>query len=227
MIAIMIISVLVVTGICLACASYRIDSGIYVKALCRKKTDSKVVALTFDDGPDPANTPPVLDVLRQYGVQATFFCIGKRAEEQPDMIRRIRQEGHLVGNHSYVHTPSFPLFSAARMTADLQQSQQALERITGTKITLFRPPCGVTNPMVRKAVRKLGYTVVGWSIRSFDTRREKENRIFNRIVKQIRPGAVILLHDRLPGSAALTVRLLDYLKGRGYKAVRIDTLFEL
>ncbi|MDR1202198.1 MAG: polysaccharide deacetylase family protein [Tannerellaceae bacterium] len=227
MIVIVIISVLVVIGIYLVYASYRIDSGIYVKALCRKKTDDKIVALTFDDGPDPTNTPPVLDVLRRYSVQATFFCIGKRAEEQPDIIRRIQQEGHLAGNHSYVHTPSFPLFSTARMTADLQQSQQVLERITGTKIILFRPPYGVTNPMVRKVVCKLGYTVIGWSIRSFDTRKEEENRIFNRIVKQIKPGAVILLHDRLPGSAALVMRLLDYLKRQGYKVVRIDKLFEL
>lgn len=227
MIVIVIISVLVVIGIYLVYASYRIDSGIYVKALCRKKTDDKIVALTFDDGPDPTNTPPVLDVLRRYSVQATFFCIGKRAEEQPDIIRRIQQEGHLAGNHSYVHTPSFPFFSTARMTADLQQSQQVLERITGTKIILFRPPYGVTNPMVRKVVCKLGYTVIGWSIRSFDTRKEEENRIFNRIVKQIKPGAVILLHDRLPGSAALVMRLLDYLKRQGYKVVRIDKLFEL
>jgi peptidoglycan/xylan/chitin deacetylase (PgdA/CDA1 family) len=223
---IVIISVLVVIGICLVRASYRIDSGFYVKAFCRKKTSDKVVALTFDDGPDPENTPPVLDVLRQYGVQATFFCIGKRAEEQPAIVRRIQQEGHLVGNHSYVHTPSFPLFSTTRMIADLQQSQQILERITGTKITLFRPPYGVTNPMVRKAVHTLGYTVIGWSIRSFDTRKEGENRIFNRIVKQIRPGSVILLHDRLPGSADLLVRLLDYFKRQGYKVVRIDKLFE-
>ncbi|MDR1981283.1 MAG: polysaccharide deacetylase family protein [Tannerellaceae bacterium] len=207
-------------------ASYSIRSGVYLKALCKKATKEKVVSLTFDDGPDAQYTPLTLDVLKRYQVRATFFCIGRKAEEHPGLVRRIFSEGHTVGNHSYSHSNAFPLFGLKKMVADMKRAEACLERITGEKIRLFRPPFGVTNPVIAKAVRLSGYTVIGWSIRSLDTRGETPEKIVRRIIKQVSPGDVILLHDRMPDSAELLVRLLDYLNEQGYKVIGIDTLFE-
>lgn len=226
MIALIILTLIIIAGAFLFYASYSISSGIYIKAFCRKKTDRKVIALTFDDGPDLHCTSQVLDVLNKSNTKAAFFCIGEQAENHPTLIQRIRQEGHLIGNHSYSHSNRFPLFSYKRMIEDLQKTDQLLERLTGNKITLFRPPFGVTNPIIAKAVRKMGYTTIGWNIRSLDTMGEPIDKVFHRIVKQIKPGSVILLHDRMPDSATLLTRLLEYLQQNRYEVKRIDELFE-
>ncbi|MDR1880782.1 MAG: polysaccharide deacetylase family protein [Tannerellaceae bacterium] len=213
-------------GVCLFRASYDIRRGVYLKALCKKETVERVVFLTFDDGPDERYTPLTLDVLKRYRATATFFCIGKRAEEHPALVRRIVSGGHTVGNHSYSHSNAFPLFSLKKMLADMKRSEECLERITGERTGLFRPPFGVTNPVVAKAVRLSGYTVIGWSVRSLDTRGEAPGKIFRRIVKQLSPGDVILLHDRMPGCPELLVLLLDYLDEQGYKVTGIDKLVQ-
>ncbi len=230
---ILLFSVLV--GAFLFFASFFIRAGIYIKALCKKNTYEKIVALTFDDGPDSEFTPRVLDLLKQYKVNATFFCIGKKAEENPAIIKRISDEGHLIGNHSYSHTVTFPFFSYNKMLTDVKKSQDILENITKRKINFFRPPFGVTNPTIAKVVRTLGYVTIGWNIRSFDTRGEIPEKIYKRIIKQVKPGSIILLHDRnqiqrnLPvtNSKELLVMLLDYLIRENYKIVRIDELFDL
>lgn len=208
-------------------ASSSIQAGFYLKALCRGKGKERVVALTFDDGPDPEHTPEVLDVLKRYEVPATFFCIGSKAEALPDLVRRICSDGHIIGNHSYTHTGFFPLYGLERMLNDLSRSHTCLERITGKAVTWFRPPFGVTNPTVASAVKRMGYRTIGWSIRSFDTREESEERIFRRITRQLAPGAVILLHDRLAGSAALLQRLLEYLQAHQYQVVSIAEMFKI
>lgn len=205
-------------------ASFFIGSGIYVKALCKGKTDRKVVCLTFDDGPDADHTPEVLDVLKAYEVPATFFCIGRKARRYPQLLRRIVSEGHRVGNHSDSHSWRFPFYPYEKMKEDLADAALSLQT-GGQVVTIFRPPFGVTNPTVARVVRELHYTIVGWNIRSFDTAGEAEEKVFRRVVRRIRPGAVILLHDRMPGSAALLVRLLEYLKSINYQVIALDKMF--
>ena len=218
--------IVVIIGAFLFYASYNISSGVYVKTLCKNDTTEKVIALTFDDGPDTRFTPQVLDVLKQYDVRATFFCVGEKAEANPGLIKRIQNEGHLIGNHSYSHRAIFPLFTQRKMIAELEHTRLILEKLSGEKIRFFRPPFGVTNPTVGSVIRELDYIPVGWSIRSFDTKGEPVDKVLDRIIKQITPGAVILLHDRMPDCAVLTTRLLDYLQANQYKAIRIDDLFE-
>lgn len=214
-------------GFLLFYASYSIRAGFYLKALCRAKRKEKVVALTFDDGPHQVHTAEVLDVLKEYRTPATFFCIGSQAEKYPDVVRRISAEGHTVGNHSYRHTGRFPFYSVKNMEKDLRLTQRILERITGRPVTLFRPPFGVTNPTVAKVVKKTGYRTIGWNIRSFDTRGESPEQIFRRIVRRLEPGSVILLHDRLPGSATLLKRLLDELKEQQYRIMSLEEMFNI
>lgn len=231
-------------------ASASIRSGVYVRAFCREKTDRKVVYLTFDDGPYPPETERVLDVLRERGARATFFLIGSKVSGNDAVLRRMLEEGHALGLHTYSHAGTFPLLSFDKMLADVNEGKRAVESVAGKKISLFRPPFGVTNPTISKVVRTLGLHTVGWDVRSFDTMFCKSSEhsckqsaysckqsehscnqsehsckqsghdwyvpVVERIMKQVRPGSVILLHDRLDGASDLLSLLLDSLAASGY-----------
>lgn len=194
-------------------ASASIDSGIYIKTLCRVKTDRKIVTLTFDDGPDLKQTPKILDILKENNLKAIFFCIGHKAEQNPDLIKRMIAEGHTIGNHSYSHSNTFPLFGRNKMTDDLNRCDDVIFNITAERPTLFRPPFGVTNPTIAYAVKKQGYTTIGWSIRSLDTVKKKA---CSGVVKRLHNGAIILLHDNLEGSDLLLKEIITEIKERGY-----------
>lgn len=231
-------------------ASASIRSGVYVRVFCREKTDRKVVYLTFDDGPHPPETERVLDVLRERGARATFFLIGSKVSGNEAVLRRMLEEGHALGLHTYSHAGTFPLLSFDKMLADVNEGKRAVERVAGKKISLFRPPFGVTNPTIAKVIRTLGLQTVGWDVRSFDTMFCKSSEhsckqsgysckqsghsckssehsckqsghdwyvpVVERIMKQVRPGSVILLHDRLDGASELLALLLDSLAASGY-----------
>lgn len=210
-------------------ASASIRSGVYVRAFCRENTDRKVVYLTFDDGPHPPETERVLDVLRERGARATFFLIGSKVSGNESVLRRMLEEGHALGLHTYSHAGTFPLLSFDNMLADVNEGKRAVESVAGKKISLFRPPFGVTNPTIAKVVRTLGLQTVGWDVRSFDTMFCKSSEhsckqsghdryvpVVERIMKQVRPGSVILLHDRLDGASELLSLLLDSLAASGY-----------
>ncbi|WP_294610336.1 polysaccharide deacetylase family protein [uncultured Bacteroides sp.] len=205
-------------------ASCSIRSNIYLKVFCKKQTEEKIVAITFDDGPDPIQTLKVLQVLKEQQIPACFFCIGHKVKGNESLIRQIIDDGHLIGNHSFTHTNHFPLYSLSRMKKDLQACQSALEQVTSQKIKLFRPPFGVTNPTIAKAVRILGYTPIGWNIRTFDTQHPSKEKVLQRIQNKLRPGSIILLHDRMPDSDLLLKEILNLIKEQGYTVVRLDKM---
>ncbi|MDL2305566.1 polysaccharide deacetylase family protein [Bacteroides sp. OttesenSCG-928-D19] len=198
-------------------ASYSIGSGVYLKAICRIKTNDKVAFLTFDDGPDSVQTPKVLDILKKQRIPATFFCIGHKLMANGHIIRRICSEGHQIGNHSFSHTGVFPLYPAKKIQDDLVRCQHTLEELGVEGTTIFRPPFGVTNPPIAKAVKKLGYTTIGWNIRTMDTQQLSHEKILRRIKKRLQPGSIILLHDRMPQSDVLLEKVLNLLKTEGYQ----------
>lgn len=199
-------------------ASYNIGSGVYVKAICRIPTDKKEVVLTFDDGVDARQTPLVLDVLRRNNAKACFFVIGEKAAENPDLVRRIVAEGHRIGIHTMRHQGTFPFGSSHQITADLRDTRELLENICGTKIDLFRPPFGVTNPHIGMAVRRLGLKTIGWSIRSYDTdKRRSRTDVAQRIERHLHKGAIILLHDDRTASDLLLEKIFEILNRHEYK----------
>lgn len=207
-------------------ASFFIDSGVYLRARCRAADDGRTIALTFDDGPDERNTPLVLDALAGAGVQATFFLIGERAEAHPELVRRIVREGHRIGNHTFTHSDRFPFRSRRAVRTELEETRRTLEQITGLRTRLFRPPFGVTNPRIAAAVRDGGYDTIGWSIRPFDTRTHvSRDKILRRILDRLRPGAVILLHDRIDGADRLVETLITNARQNGYRFETVDRLF--
>ena len=208
-------------------ASYSIKSQVYVKALCRVETAEKVVYLTFDDGPDAEQTPQVLDVLKRNNAKATFFCIGSRIAGNESLLKRMADEGHQIGIHSFSHANGFPLYGRGRMIADIRQCQQAIEQATGTTPTLFRPPFGVTNPTIGKTVKSLNLKTIGWTIRTYDTNRCSDEKIIRRISRQLRPGAIILLHDRLPQSAERLQMVIEAVREAGYEIGELKSEYYL
>jgi peptidoglycan/xylan/chitin deacetylase (PgdA/CDA1 family) len=194
---------------------------------CRGKSWERCVALTFDDGPDDRSTPALLDLLRESGVPAAFFCVGQRVAARPELAERIVREGHLLENHSYTHSHFINFFTTARLRAELTRTQTAIHTATGATPQYYRPPMGLSNPRTFRAARSLGLKVIGWSVRGLDTRCADPEIIHRRIARRLAPGAIILLHDgNIPATRLLsTVKLLlATLHERGYKVVRLDQL---
>ena len=196
-------------------------------SVCQVSTERRLVAVTFDDGPDPDATAALLDQLGRAGVRATFFCVGERVAHHPELARLVASEGHLIGNHSWGHRRGTNLFSVARLREDLQRAQAEIARVTGQSPAFFRPPMGLTNPRIFRVVRELNLMVIGWSARGFDRREPSPERIVGRLMRGLRPGAILLLHDG--GVPAERLRkvvelLIDKLKAQGYQPVRLDEL---
>lgn len=202
-------------------ASASIASGVYVKEVCRLATKQKVIALTFDDGPTE-HTSAVLDTLARHGIKAAFFCIGHKAQAMPEMVKRMDDEGHLIGNHSYSHTWRFPLLSARTMLADVERCSAVLEQTVGAKPLYFRPPFGVTNPTIAKMLNTLRLTSVGWNVRSLDTTTTDVAHILKRVEKQLTAGSIVLLHDSLAHSPQVLEGIVQLAKDKGYTFARVD-----
>jgi peptidoglycan/xylan/chitin deacetylase (PgdA/CDA1 family) len=197
--------------------------------ICKGKTTQKRVALTFDDGPDTRSTPALLDLLREFGVSTTFFCVGERVRANRDLAARIVREGHLLENHSYAHSNLTNFFGLARLCDELQRTQDAVKDATDNTPTLFRPPMGLSNPNTFRAARAVGLKVIGWSVRSLDTMTPDSERVVQRVLRRVSPGDIILLHDGdIPAERlVMTVKLLlNNLKQSGYEVVRLDKLLE-
>jgi len=159
------------------------------------------IALTIDDGPDPIITPQVLDILDRHAAQATFFCVGEKAARYPDLCREIVRRGHAVENHSQHHRHYFSLMGPAGFMRELQSAQDTLTQITGQHPQFFRAPAGIRNPLLDPVLARLGLRLASWSTRGFDTRIGDVARVKSRLLRGLRAGAILLLHD---GNAART-----------------------
>lgn len=198
--------------------------GPYV---CKGDHARRCVALTFDDGPDASSTPALLDLLHEEKIEATFFCIGAKVARERELAARMAREGHLLGNHTFSHSYATNFFSVARLQDELTRTQAAIHEAAGVVARHFRPPVGLSNPRTFRAARAVGVQVIGWSVRSLDTRIPEPERIVARIVQRLKPGAIILLHDgNIPaGRLVVTVKLLlANLRARGYEVVRLDRM---
>lgn len=161
--------------------------------------DPSEVMLTFDDGPTVPYTGQVLDVLRAHGVKATFFLCGSAAERHPELVRRIRDEGHEIGNHTWSH-PWLHLMSREAIAAEIDRTQDVLERITGTRPVWFRPPYGVRWFPLRGLLEERGMRMMLWSDRGYDGRLDAPG-IVAATLSQLHPGAIVLLHDGFEAKA--------------------------
>jgi peptidoglycan-N-acetylglucosamine deacetylase len=178
------------------------------------------LALTFDDGPDPVYTPKLLDLLREKSVKATFFVVGKRAEQYPEIVRRAWAEGHLVGNHTWSHYPLFCFLTPGRLRAEIECCSESVRRSCGFRPRLFRSPVGLRHPLLAPYLEDAGLEYVSWSIRTLDTFTVNSGVLAQRILNKAASGDIILLHDHLPrGTDAMLEalpRVIDALRERGF-----------
>lgn len=207
--------------------SINVASNFYLPVICYSQTDERKIALSFDDGPVAAATPRVLDMLGRENIPAAFFCIGKNIAGNEAIVQRILSEGHIIGNHSYSHHFFFDLFPALKMKADVLRMEAVLATFSGHRPLLFRPPYGVTTPVMRNVLKETGYTAIGWSVRSMDTVIRDEQQLLQKIMKGLRPGALILLHDAGHCTLNILPAFIAAARKEGYQFVRPDHLLNV
>ncbi len=203
--------------------AYDPNSPLFGSAIGHGRRDGQVCYLTFDDGPNPRATPPILDTLAATGVLATFFQVGAHVRRFPDAARRVAAAGHEIGNHTFTHV-KLHRRGPTRVRAELQRAHDTIAEVTGRAPRVFRAPHGYRNPFVGREVRRLGYSVFGWSFGVWDSARPGAEVIRRRVARDLRPGAIILLHDgdgydpegdRTQTAAALPGIIADA-RARGY-----------
>jgi peptidoglycan/xylan/chitin deacetylase (PgdA/CDA1 family) len=214
-------------------------SQLYGTTICRERGAGRVVALTYDDGPNPTHTPELLRILERHNAQASFFTIGRWAEREPELLREVHASGHAVGNHTWSH-PTLALCSSLRVKDELRRCREAVEaagvpfaEVDGR--ALMRPPWGRRRPGPLRALSEEGYVPVLWSITCWDWRDRESAEQFARRGESARDGDVILLHDGIhtepagdrSRSIAATEMILERLGSRGYGFVTIPELVSL
>jgi peptidoglycan/xylan/chitin deacetylase (PgdA/CDA1 family)/GT2 family glycosyltransferase len=191
----------------------------------------KSVALTFEDGPGE-QTDTILKILQKHNAHATFFLTGKNAEGYPEIVRAIDQAGHEIGNHTYSHSLEPTIDNSSRQIYEIKVTDRIIEKITGKRTFLFRPPRGWKNPWSLQACNEIGMSVVLWSIDSKDWQNASPESMLHEILDDLKPGSIILLHDRLSNkrdqrvdnTVTMLPALLDSLDAHGYQFVTISEM---
>jgi len=196
--------------------------GFFLPIVGRGKPGEKGVALTFDDGPDPEVTPLLLDLLDRHSAPATFFVTGERAARHPAILREILSRGHTIGNHSYHHFPFLMLKGIRTLRREIESTQSVLAGF-GIVPLAFRPPAGITNPLLRRVLLEQGMYCVNYSCRAVDIGNRRIGRIQETVLKAVSPGDIVALHDVAPRHAG-TERLLAEFDAllRGLKEKRLE-----
>ena len=205
--------------------SFDIQLGYFVNSLTHKRTKIKEVALTFDDGPTEF-TPKFLDLLKENNTKATFFCIGKQIEKYPEIFQRIISEGHTIGNHTFSHANKTGFLSTSKMIEEIEKCDEIMLKFGNIKTNLYRPPFGVTNPNIAKAIKKTHKKSIGWNVRSLDTVIDNEKKIYHRITRNQQKGSIILLHDTSEKTYKVLVELLLFLECEKYSTFTIDSMIK-
>ncbi len=182
--------------------------------------EDPVVALTFDDGPDPIYTPRLLDGLKERDVKASFFLIGKMLEGNEDIVERMFKEGHLIGNHTFDHVRLNKL-SDAKACEQVTKTSNKIFEITGMYTAFIRPPFGEWKKNLDCNVTMIP---VLWNVDSLDWTTKDTDAIVNRVLKDVEDGDIILMHDNYDSSVKAALRIVDALQGKGYRFVTVDEL---
>lgn len=211
-------------------------SQLYGATICRGPAGVRRLALTYDDGPNPAQTPKLMEILARYDAHATFFSIGQWAKREPGLLRELEAAGHALGNHTYTH-PTMPLLSSAQVKDELARCRDAVES-AGVEFStvngemLMRPPYGRRRPGTLRAMREEGYVPVTWSVTCYDWRKSATRRKIAHRAGRAIEGDVILLHDGCnlepaadrSHSVAATEDTLKKFKAEGYEFVSVPEL---
>ncbi|WP_435893122.1 polysaccharide deacetylase family protein [Oceaniferula spumae] len=186
----------------------------------QRTVPSNKIWLTLDDGPDPVDTPAVLELLRERGVKATFFVIGEKADQHPDLIRQIVAEGHQLANHTHSHPQgTFWCLGPVRTFREISRCQSSIKTITGNAPTIFRAPVGHHNIFVHPVLRRFGMRLVGWTSRGLDGVSTDLEDIVERLHKTMAPGTIVLAHESTPVAREVVEAILDRASDKGWKFI--------
>jgi peptidoglycan-N-acetylglucosamine deacetylase len=189
--------------------------------------DGPYIAMTFDDGPNITLTPKLLDLLAAHHIKATFFVIGQNVADHPQVVQRAVREGHEIGNHSWSH-PYLAKMSDEAARRELRRTDDAIKNATGTRPTLMRPPYGsITTRQKRWINDEFGYQIILWDVDPLDWKRPGPTTVCNRIVKETRPGSIVLSHDIHPGTIEAMPATFNQLEAKGFKFVTVSELIQM
>jgi peptidoglycan-N-acetylglucosamine deacetylase len=208
------------------CGLVSIRMNFFCRAICHGLRDGRKIALTFDDGPDPAATPALLDLLAREKVAAAFFCIGEKVAAHPELAARIAAEGHLLANHSFRHPWYVSFLWSGPLRREIGKAQGAIQQAAGATPRFFRPPMGMTSPHFSGAMKQMELSLIGWDVRSLDTVLSPAKAI-ERVLGASRGGSIIVLHDGGASAAQLieiTSAVIGGLRARGFEFERLDRL---
>jgi peptidoglycan-N-acetylmuramic acid deacetylase len=181
----------------------------------------KVIYLTFDCGYENGNTEPILDALKKHNVKAMFFVVGHFLESAPDMVKRMVEDGHMVGNHTYHHLDMPTISDKATFQKEMDDVANLFQEITGTKLSpYYRPPQGKCNTQNLKMAKELGYSTIFWSLAYVDWNTDNQpshEEAFSKLTERIHPGAVVLLHNTSKTNGEILDELLTKWEGMGYR----------
>ncbi len=185
------------------------------------------VAMTFDDGPHPSNTPRLLDMLKQRNIKATFFVVGTNAKAHPSILKRMVAEGHEVANHTWNH-PDLTKLSQAGVRAEMDKSKTAIVSATGVQPRCYRPPYGAINSSIKSLIKsEYGYPTIMWSVDPLDWKRPGSSVVADRLVSGARAGGILLAHDIHKPTIDAMPFTFDRLLAKGFKFVTVSQLIEL
>jgi len=189
--------------------------------------DSPYIAMTFDDGPSAVLTPKLLDLLAAHHIKATFFVIGENVAEHPEIVSRAAREGHEIGNHSWSH-PNLGKMSDESVRRQLRQTDDAIKSATGNRPTLMRPPYGSITAREKRWIHdEFGYDIILWDVDPYDWKRPGPAVVRARILKETRPGSIVLSHDIHPGTIEAMPSTFDELEAKGFKFVTVSELIRM
>jgi len=201
-------------------SSYLLDKDAELYKAYYEKKNQKVVALTFDDGPNPATTNQALDTLSKYGIKATFFVLGKNISGNEEILKRMKADGHVIGNHSWSH-PVLSKLSLDEAKKQITDTEDAITKVLGSSSKLMRPPYGAITDDIRNS---LDLNFIMWDVDSLDWKSKNEAAILTEIQRQARNGSIILMHDIHAETVNALPKIIDYLKEQGYHFVTVPEM---
>lgn len=201
-------------------SSYLLDKDAELYKVYFEKKNRKVVALTFDDGPNPATTNQALDTLSKYGIKATFFVLGKNVSGNEEILKRMKSDGHVIGNHSWSH-PVLSKLSLDEAKKQITDTEDALTKVLGSSSKLMRPPYGAITDDIRNS---LDLSFIMWDVDSLDWKSKNEASILTEIQRQVKNGSIILMHDIHVETVNALPKVIDYLKEQGYEFVTVPEM---
>lgn len=186
-------------------------------------TNEKKIAISFDASWGANNTVKLLDILDKYKVKATFFLVGRWVDEFPNETKEIFKRGHEIGNHSNKH-PNMTNISKKRMIDEIAETDAKLMAVTGKKTELFRCPEGAYNDTVLNTVEESNHYCIQWDVDSIDWKNEDADKEYNRVMKKVKPGSIVLFHNSAKYTPTTLPKIIEKLKGEGYEFVKISDL---